>query len=114
MLKDDRPPKIIINRADVPDSGWSGEAADISPEHIPGKLCIIVSRVPYDDSITLILPNGSEEYVASDRAERLLRMYGVKDPEKIITHVWNFYHATLYVDDPATALSANKNPRPPA
>ena len=87
------------------------------PEKIPGKLIIRVSRVPYDDSVTIILPNGSEEYVYTDRAERLLRMHGVRDPEKILTHVWNFYSATLYVDDPSTApaaLSANKNPRPPS
>jgi hypothetical protein len=78
------------------------------PKKIPGKLCIQVSRVPYDDSLTIILPNGAEEYVLSDRAERLLRIHGVKDPEKIITHVWNFYSATLYVDDPA----AGRDPRP--
>jgi hypothetical protein len=80
------------------------------PEKIPGKLCIQVSRVPYDDAVTILLPNGSEEYVPSDRAERLLQLHGVKDPERIITHVWNFYFACLYVDDPAY----KNDPHPPA
>lgn len=72
----------------------------VEPEEIPGKLCIVMSRVPYDDAVTIKLPNGSEEYVLSDKADRLLRLHGVKNPDKYLTHLWNFYSAIIYVDDP--------------
>ena len=54
---------------------------------IPGKLKLRVGRAPWDDHYSILLPNGSEEYVPIDKAERILLMYGVKDPEKILTHV---------------------------
>jgi hypothetical protein len=75
---------------------------DSNGPDIPGKLKLLITRQPYDDSYSILLPNGSEEYVPTDKAERILFMYGVKDPEKILTHVWNFYSALVYVKDPAT------------
>jgi hypothetical protein len=68
---------------------------------IPGKLKLLVTRQPYDDHYAILLPTGSEEYVPTDKAERILLMYGVRDPEKILTHTWNFYSALVYVNDPA-------------
>jgi hypothetical protein len=68
---------------------------------IPGKLKLRISRTPYDDHFSILLPNGSEEYVVTSKAEQILVMYGVKDPEKILTHTWNFYSALVYVNDPA-------------
>ena len=69
---------------------------------IPGKLKLRVTRQPYDDHYSIHLPTGSEEYVPTDKAERILLMYGVREPDKILTHVWNFYSATIYVNDPAS------------
>ena len=71
------------------------------PPDIPGKLKIVVKREPYDPNFTVRLPTGTEEYVSSQEAERILRAYGITEPEKILTHVWNFYTAVLYVADPA-------------
>ena len=70
---------------------------------IPGKLKIIVRREPYDDNYSILLPSGSEEYVPPDKAERILRVHGVKDPDKILTHTWNFYVSLVYVNDPASS-----------
>ena len=76
---------------------------------IPGKLKLRVTRQPYDTQYSILLPNGSEEYVPIEKAERILLMYGVKDPDKVLTHVWNFYSALLYVNDPA-----NRQQEPPS
>lgn len=84
---------------------------DTQGPDIPGKLKLVVTRQPYDDSYSILLPTGSEEYVPTDKAERILRMYGVRDPEKILTHVWNFYSALIYVNDPATNASVQPGPR---
>ena len=84
---------------------------------IPGKLKLRVTRQPYDDQYSILLPNGSEEYVPIDKAERILLMYGVKEPDKILTHVWNFYSALLYVNDPANQskeLASEPHPGLPA
>jgi hypothetical protein len=74
---------------------------DSTGPDIPGKLKLLVTRQPYDDQYSILLPTGSEEYVPTEKAERILLMYGVRDPEKILTHVWNFYSALIYVNDPA-------------
>ena len=90
---------------------------DSTGPDIPGKLKLRVTRQPYDDQYSILLPNGSEEYVPIDKAERILLMYGVKDPDKILTHVWNFYSALLYVNDPANRskeLASEPHPSLPA
>ena len=81
---------------------------------IPGKLKLRITRTPYDDSYSIFLPNGSEEYVVTSKAEQILTMYGVKDPEKILVHTWNFYSALVYVKNPADAAgkSGTGNPHP--
>jgi hypothetical protein len=74
------------------------------PPLIPGKHRIVVRRVPYDDYVTVYLPdvvNEGEvrsEYVLMNQAAKLLRMYGVKDPDSILGYAWNFYEAVIYVN----------------
>jgi hypothetical protein len=74
---------------------------------VPGKLKIIVKREPYDEFYSIDLPNGNSEYVLVDVAERILRKYGVKDVDKVLVHVWNFYLAVLYVDDPTKSKNGH-------
>jgi len=71
----------------------------------PGKLKIVVRREPYDDSYSILLPNGNSEYVLVDAAERILKSYGIKNTDKILTHVWNFYLAVVYVNNPLRPIS---------
>src|ERR1700747_374381 len=86
---------------------------DSTGPDIPGKLKLRVSRMPYDDHYSIFLPTGSEEYVPIDKAERILLMYGVKEPDKILMHVWNFYSALIYVHDPANATKELDLGKPP-
>lgn len=66
----------------------------------PGKLRIIIIRDPFDDQVTIHLPNGNSEYLPADRAELLLRSNGVKEPIKVLDHVYNWNKATLFLNDP--------------
>lgn len=75
---------------------------------IPGKRKIVVRRQPYDEYYSILLPSGNEEYVPPDKAERILRVNGIKDPDKILTNTWNFYVSICYVDEPTNSPSAGK------
>lgn len=92
--------KQNIHLIELPEDG-------VEYPQIPGYLLIKVTREPYDDSYSIFLPNGDEEYVLPDKAERLLRLHGIKDPEKILTHVHNFYESVIYIDDPTYKRTEN-------
>lgn len=62
---------------------------------------IKLEREPYSDRVTLIYENGESDLLDAEKARIKLRALGVKDPDKPLDHVWNFYKCTIKLTDDA-------------
>jgi len=59
---------------------------------------IKLKRRPFSDHVLIEYEGGTSDYLPHKKAFDKLKEHGVKDPEKILDYVWNFYKATIVVD----------------
>lgn len=56
---------------------------------------IKLKREPYSDYVTFLYEDGSSDYLPHLKARYRLIGLGVKDPDKVLDYIWNFYGATI-------------------
>lgn len=64
-------------------------------------IMIRVTRQPFGDYFTIILPNGHTEELEPDPAREWFKERGANMDviEKVLDHVWNFYRAEVTVEN---------------
>jgi len=58
---------------------------------------LALHREPFDEYVTVELPDGSSEELEGEYLEEFLNSIGVKDAGKCADYVWNFYDLTIKV-----------------
>jgi hypothetical protein len=65
-----------------------------------GRKVLWVLRRQYSNSVTIYYADGSSDFLPHQEARTKLFREGVKDPDKILDYVWNFYEAKVVISDP--------------
>lgn len=76
-----------------------------------GRKVLWIIRRPYATHVTIFYADGSSDYLTHPEMRTCLFREGVKDPDKVLDWVWNFYEAKVVVKHDAPSQPAFPNPR---
>jgi hypothetical protein len=58
-----------------------------------------ISRKPFSNNATILYENGSSDYLPHQKLREKLLKEGLKNPDKVLDYVWNFYEAEVRINN---------------